>query len=269
MSNSIKECVILPILDYKGKVDTGASIVFNFNHTGSIDSDNIKFIIDYCSENKELNGIKGNKEMNVSELFKNISITYNCETVALNTNVPYLLTLKHDISSKHEFSLSDFFPNYHFNIMNEYKTDNKLTIRLDRSFVWARCNSIKIKYKCDEAKKIKNDLPHFDSKIDDLANDTCCLNIGNLPSTDKKLIYLVNQIDNYRNEQIDLLRNNVKYKYYHNDVKMENEILKNGTNERNEIDFDYGFNMYKFKIPDEIKEKYKNIQLVCYYCWYV
>ena len=264
MSDSIKECVILPILDYKGKVDTGASIVFNFNHTGNIDSDDIKLITDYCNyENVNVNVNENEHELNVSELFKNISIIYNCETVALNTNVPYLSTLKHKITEKHEFNLSDFFPKYHFNIMNDYKTDKKLTIRLDRSFVWARCNSIKIKYKCDESQKIKNDLPHFDSKIDNLANDTCCLNIGNLPSTDKKLIYLVNQIDNYRNEQIDLVRNNVKYRYYHNDVKMENCGIKGN----NEIDFDYGFNRYKFKIPDEVKEKYKNIQLVCYYCY--
>lgn len=254
MTDSIKECVILPNIDYKGKNDTGATIDFTFNHTGNIDSNDIKFIIDYSKEQET------EHELNVSELFKNISIIYNCETVALNTNVPYLLTLKHKITEKHEFSLSDFFPKYHFNIMNEYKTDKKLTFRLDRSFVWARCNSIKIKYKCNESKTVKNDLPHFDSKIDILGNNTCCLNIGNLPSTDKKLIYLVNQIDNYRNEQIDLIKNNVKYKYYHNDVKMENE--------KNEIDFDYGFNRYKFKIPGEVKEKYKNIQLVCYYCWY-
>ena len=87
MSDSIKECVILPNIDYKGKIDTGATIDFTFNHTGNIDSDDIKLIIDY-SKKQEI-------EPNVSELFKNISVIYNGEKVALNTDIPYLFTLKH------------------------------------------------------------------------------------------------------------------------------------------------------------------------------
>ena len=82
--------------------------------------------------------------------------------------------------------------------------------------------------------------------------NTAILNIRNLPLSASKLIYLVNQIDNYKIEQIDLIRNDVKMK-----------------KEENILNFDYGFNMYKFKIPDEVKEKYKNIQLVCYYLYYI
>ncbi len=252
-SFSIKDCVILPVIDYRGKIDTGASIVFNFNHTGNIDSNDIKFIIDYSKE--------PDIEPNVSELFKNISVTYNGETVALNTNIPHLFTLKHKTPKNHEFDLSDFLPGYHFNIMNDCINDKKLSIKLDRSFVWARCNCIKVKYKCDEAKITKNDLPHFNSQITDLALNIATLNIRNLPLSNNKLIYLSNQLDNYNTEKIDLIRNNIKYKYYHNDVEMKNNASI--------LDFDYGFNMYKFKIPNEVKEKYKNIQLVCYYCYYI
>lgn len=251
-SLSIKDCVIQPIIDYKGKIDTGATINFSFNHTGNIDSDDIKFIIDYSSENKE---------MNVSELFKNISVIYNCKTVALNSNIPYLFTLKYKITEKHEFDLSDFLPGYHFNIMNDYSSNNKLIIKLDRSFIHATCNNIKIKYKCDEAKTTKNDLPHFDSKLDSLRANRAFLYIDNLPLSNEKFIYLVNQMDDYKTEQIDLIKNNIKYKYYHNDIKMKNDISI--------LNFDYGFNMYKFKIPSDVKEKYKNIQLVCYYSYYI
>ena len=254
-SFSIKECVIQPILDYRNKIDTGASIVFNFNHTGNIDSDDIKFIIDYSMMDDK------HEELTIGELFKNISVIYNCETVALNTNIPYLFTLKHKITEKHEFYLSDFLPGYHFNIMNDYSSDNKLSIKLDRSFINAKCNCIKIKYKCDEAKTTKNDLPHFNSQLDILGANTAILHVDNLPLSINKLIYLSNQTDNYKTERIDLIKNNIKYKYYHNDVKMKNNASI--------LDFDYGFNMYKFKIPDEIKEKYNNIQLVCYYSYYV
>lgn len=250
-SHSIKDCVIKPIIDCKGKIDAGTSIGFSFNHTGNIDSDDIKFIIDYSSENKE---------MNVSELFKNISVIYNCERVALNTEIPYLFTLKYKITEKHEFNLSDFLPGYHFNIMNDYSSNNKLIIKLDRSFASATRNTIKIKYKCDESKITKNDLPHFDSKVDMLGANTSILDINNLPLSNEKFIYLVNQIDDYKTEQIDLIENNIKYKYYHNDIKMKNN--------NSILNFDYGFNMYKFKIPSDVKEKYKNMQLVCYYSYY-
>lgn len=258
-SFSIKDCVIIPNIDYKGKNDVGATIDFVFNHTGNIDSNDIKFIIDYSIFNE--NGNDKDEELYVSEIFKNISVIYKNETVALNTHIPYLFTLKHKITEKHEFDFTDFFPGYHFNIMNDYVNDNKLVIRLTRSFIWAKCNSIKIKYKCDEAKTVKNDLPHFDSQLDILAQDMSRLNIRNLPLQNNKFMYLMNQMDDYKTEQIDLIKNNIKYKYYHNDILMKNDVYV--------LDFDYGFNMYRFKIPSEVKEKYKNIQLVCYYSYYI
>ena len=89
----------------------------NFNHTDNIDYSNVE-----DERNKE--------PLNVSELFKNILVIYNGETVALNTNVPYLFTLKYKITEKHEFNLNDFLPGYHFNIMNDCINDKKLNINV-------------------------------------------------------------------------------------------------------------------------------------------